>query len=145
MSAGYQLEIEPDGMNDVGQCPHCGNPSRTVWGYVFADGNAHAVYYARWTPGHLERGAQLLLSFGEWGDGSRLETRRAVGLECRMGTDVPSFMVVDAPSLPWSDEMLGRKLSREETMSTEAASTAFAIADALWEREPRFRAFLLEG
>jgi hypothetical protein len=138
-----ELQVEPDGVHDVGSCSDCGHPSRVVWGYVLAGGDTRAVYYARWTPGHLERGAQLLICLGEWGDGARRETRRAVGLECRMGSAVPSFMVIDASTLPWSDEMFGRMLSRDEAMGSDDSSEAFRIVDALWEREPRFRGFLL--
>jgi hypothetical protein len=141
----HELQVDPDGLNDVGSCPDCGNPTRVVWGYVSAGGEPRAVYFARWTPGHRERGAQLLISLGEWGEGARRETRRAVGLECRMGSEVPSFMVVDASALPWSDEILGRKLSRDDAIASEASAEAFRVVDALWKMEPRFRGFLLDG
>jgi hypothetical protein len=145
MNASAHYEVEPDGSNEGDLCADCGSPTRVVWGYIYADGEPRAVYYARWTPGHIDRGAELLVSFGEWGEGADPKTRRAVGLECRMGAEVPAFMVVDAANLPWSGDVLGRSLSRDEALGSDAAREAFSLVDALWEQEPRLRAFLLDG
>lgn len=144
MTAGFRIRIriQPDGLNDGEVCADCGRRTRTVWGYAYAGGNTpHAVYFARWTPGHVERGAQLLVSVGAWGEGTSSEDRSAVGLECRMGADRPSFMVVDAAALPWGDKaLLGRMLSLEEALASGAASDAFTVCDALVEQDARFRA-----
>ena len=122
------LRITPDGESNTTACPDCGNPTRTIWGYIDNDEGAYAVYYAWWRPGHLERGAQLLISIGGWGEGADPSRKRAVGLDSRMGDDRPSFTVVNASELPLaSAEFLGKMLSRDEAFESGAATEAFHV------------------
>lgn len=137
------LVIEPDGAAVHGACSHCGRETRSVWGYVSRDGAAHAVYFIRWTDGHLDDGAQLAVSVGRWGDGTSGVDRRTVGLECRMGDDRPAYMVIDAASTMWADrELLGEMLARAAVLSDPIRDQVFAIADAVAAEDPRFDAFL---
>jgi hypothetical protein len=49
--------VEPDGEKNLGPCPDCGNATRSVWGYVSNAQGARAVYFIRWTEGHLDEDA----------------------------------------------------------------------------------------
>lgn len=138
-----RLTIEPDGAAVHGPCPDCGQATRSVWGYVSNPAGARAVYFIRWTDGHLERGAQLTISIGPWGDGALASNRSAFGLECRVDETGPSFMLVDAEDLPWgTQDFLGAKLTRPAALSHPLKQEIFEILDELIVRDPRFHAFL---
>lgn len=137
------MKIEPDGEKFHGPCPDCGEATRSVWGYVSTEDAARAVYYIRWTDFHLERGAQLGISIGVWGDGSRPIDRALFGVECRTGETGPAFMLVDAASVPWSaDPFLGMSLTRPQALADSRKAEVFEILDRIVEADPRFRAFL---
>jgi hypothetical protein len=137
-----ELAIEPDGEADHAPCSDCGRSTRSVWGYVSNEDGARAVYFIRWTDGHRERGAQLILSIGAWGEGSHPRDRSAFGFECRVDVS-PSFMLVDADGLPWgSEELLGTKLTRDDALAHPLKAEVFDILDALVAQERRFHAFV---
>lgn len=101
------------------------------------------MYYIRWTDSHLERGAQLGISIGVWGDASRPIDRALFGVECRIGADGPELMLVDAASVPWSEnEFLGMSLTRQQALADSRKPELFAILDRIVEADPRFRTFL---
>ncbi len=117
--------------------------TRSVWGYGSNQGEARAAYFIRWTDGHHERGALLMVSIGAWGTQSIPSERMAFGLECRVLESGPAFMLVDAEDLPWSGEtILGQKLTRAAALASPLKAEVFAITDRLIEDDPRFRAFL---
>ncbi len=136
------LTIDPDGESLHGACPDCGELTRTVWGYVATEQTARAVYYIRWTDFHVERGAQLAVSIGTWGDSARPTDRATFGVECRIGATGPSFMLVDAESIPWQDAFLGTKLTRHLALGHPCKAELFEILDRVVEDDPRFRTFL---
>ena len=139
------LSIEPAGISEQ-PCTDCRNTTKTVWGFVSKNGAAYAVYYARWTSGHLDRGAQLYVSIGGWGEPNPITSKVSVGLDSRMGEDRPGFMVVDATILPWSQHAeLGRPLTRQDALSSGAADAAFAIIDEVVEKDTRLRSFYQTG
>ena len=136
------LSLEPDGSREDEPCPCCGEPTRTVWGYLYADGDAHGVYFARWAAVHPERGLTLVVSLGGWGGGDAT-ARQAVGLECRALAGGPGFMVVDAADTPWGGEaLLGRMLSRAEALAGPARDEALAAAELIVGADARVREFL---
>ena len=117
-----------------------------MWSLVDDETGAYAVYYARWTPGHLDRGAQLYVSLHGWGEGADPSQKVSVGLDSRMGEDRPSFAVIDAHGLPWSEHAnLGRPLTREAAFGSGAAAEAFNVVDHALEQDERLRAFYLTG
>ncbi|MDQ5935268.1 MAG: hypothetical protein QG574_2574 [Cyanobacteriota bacterium erpe_2018_sw_21hr_WHONDRS-SW48-000092_B_bin.40] len=124
-------------------CLDCGSQTRTVNGYVYTENCARAIYYARWTDSHLERGIQILLSIGQWGEGTTGEVRRRIGVACRMYSNGPAFMIVDASELPWDDEeFLGRALTRQGVLNGPAKEEVFSILDRLVFDDHRIKAFL---
>lgn len=140
----WNFRIEPDGETTLDACGDCGNATRSVWGYVSDARGARAAYFIRWTEGHLERGALLVISIGAWGKDAHPADRVCVALECRMGVDRPQFMVVNAAEVPWAQrEVLGGKLSRENALANSAIQEVFAISDRIVDDDQRFRSFLL--
>ena len=136
------LRVEATGEATHEPCTHCGEVTTTVWGHVYDADTPRAVYFARWTAAHAEHGAHFLLSIGRLGEGTVSQERRFVGLECCVSNVVPGFMVVDAEELPWSDEVLGLRLSRDAVMSQPLRDETFRIVDAIVEHDPRVRQFL---
>jgi hypothetical protein len=128
--------VEPDGENRSEPCPCCGNRTHTVWGYIHQNDATLAVYYVRWTPGHLDRGASVELLIGDWGEESKATDRQAVLLRYGVTAKGAGFMVVDAEA-PASDDLVGKALKRKEVVGTPLAEQAFALADAIWLKEKR--------
>jgi hypothetical protein len=138
---GY--DIQPDGEAGGAPCSDCGARTRSVWGYVSETGEARAVYFARWTESHVERGLELLVSVGPWGEGATPGDRSAIGVECRLGELGPGFMVIDAASLPWEHAFLGTRLARDAALAHPQIESVFAILDEVVAADPRIRAFLV--
>ena len=133
------IAIEPTGSSDSGFCDCCGRNSRLVWGLAYSDGRALAVYYVHWTLGHIpDRGANIDLILGEWGEAATSSTRVAVALAYRLMDTGPSMMVIDASVRPVSTSTLvGKALCRDEVIGTPQAQMAFAIADVVLARDDR--------
>ena len=81
-----------------GHCDCCGQTSRSVWGLVYAEGDAYAAYWMHWTEGHLaDSGANLDLVIGTWGKGTGPEDRVAIAHVHRQQPDgTPALIVIDA-------------------------------------------------
>jgi hypothetical protein len=145
-NAELHLTVSPEGFSHSGACLDCGERTSVIWSLVDDHNGAYAVYYARWTPGHRDRGAQLYVSLHGWGEGADATQRVAVGLDSRMGDDRPMFTVIDAHDLAWSTHSnLGRPLTREQAFSSGAAAEAFNVVDHALEQDERLRAFFLTG
>jgi hypothetical protein len=102
-----QITIEPTGTKDTGTCDCCGRVSRRVWGLAYAEGRCLAAYYVHWTLGHVpDRGANIDLILGEWGEATTSKDRRVLALAYRLVDTGPSMMVIDAQTRPASSSPL---------------------------------------
>jgi len=133
------ITIEPTGSNDTGVCDCCGRSSRCVWGVAYANGRCLAAYFVHWTIGHIpDRGANIDLILGDWGEGTASENRCAIALAYRLTETGPSMMVIDAKTRPAArNSLAGRALSRDEAIGTHFAQDAFAVSDALLAQDER--------
>ena len=133
------ITIQPTGSKDTGICDCCGRSSRRVWGHAYTDGRPSAAYFVHWTLGHVaDKGANIDLILGEWGEGTSSESRSALALAYRLIDTGPSMMVIDANNRPFSSSTLvGRALRRDEVIGTSAAQNAFAVADAVLAQDER--------
>lgn len=124
-----------------GHCDCCGNESRRVWGMVH-DGDATlAAYWMNWTVGHLtDKGANLDLILGRWGDEASADDRVAISMVHREQPDgAPALMVIDAGDRPVAMSELARTaLNRTDVIGTPLAAQAFALVDAIYEQDGRF-------
>jgi hypothetical protein len=137
------ISIDPCESSTSGACSCCGKPTETVWGYVYVDDGARAIYFCRWAQGHIENGMASALSIGGWGEDSNPAQRQLIGLDCRVLEDGPAFMVINAADSPWGDEEeLGTKLSREAALASPLRQECFDILDRIIEDDGRVRDFL---
>jgi hypothetical protein len=134
-----KVTIDPTGSNDSGICDCCGRSSRTVWGQALTDNQCVAAYFVHWTLGHVsDRGANIDLIIGEWGEATTAEHRSAVALAYRLTEDGPSVMVIDANDRPVSrSPLIGQALRRNDVIGTPLAQNVFAIADTILAHDDR--------
>jgi hypothetical protein len=119
-------------------CECCGNISVRLTRFVYRDGDAHAVYYARYTRGH-DDGKRLngLIGLGEWGEGSSPDGRVAFAFEIRTDHDNFKVGLVDAADSPWSHvTFLGRILDREEALKHQCIDEVFHLTDHMVTDDP---------
>ncbi|MFA5119616.1 hypothetical protein [Zavarzinia sp.] len=133
------VTVEPTGAEDGAVCDCCGRRSRIVRGHAFVDGRAAAAYFVHWTEGHVaDRGANIDLILGGWGEGATAAGRVALALAYRRLETGPAMMVIDAAGRPVSaSSLVGRALRRDEVIGTSLAGEAFAVADAILALDPR--------
>lgn len=129
------LEFEPP---STSRCECCGGVTTRLTRFVYQDGDAHAVYYAVFSDSHADRTVKMLVSLGEWGEGSSPEQRRAFVLDLRAAPEQYEVSVTDAAASPWRDaEVIGRVLDREEALAHPWIEEVFHITDhAVLEDRP---------
>jgi hypothetical protein len=115
------------------QCSCCGGRLIRLTRFVHADGDAHAVYYAAFSPDHAERSVRVALSLGAWGgwNGGRVPKKRvAFALHIRATEAEYQTTVVDAEESPWQGvKTLGKMLDRKSALVHPWIQEVFHIAD----------------
>jgi len=125
------LVVEPS-EESSGQCDCCGTTTRKVWGSVSYDETTVAVYYVRWTVGHLEHDPRFDLVIGRWGEDATDDDRCIVSLLYRPGG---GFMVIDG-----RDDIASgatHMMARDDVIGTPLAQNAFDLLDAIWLQDSR--------
>ena len=74
------IEIEL-GQSKHAVCDCCGKGTTSLTRFVYKDGDAHAIYYLAFAENHPERGADGVVSLGEWGVEGVAESRVAFGVK----------------------------------------------------------------
>jgi hypothetical protein len=108
---------------------------------VYCNGAATAAYWMNWTVDHLrDRGANLDLALGGWGDDANSRDRVAISLVHRDQPDGGAeVMVIDASRRPLTrGDLVGQALQRDEVIGTPLAEQVFALVDAIYEQDQRF-------
>jgi hypothetical protein len=134
--------IEASGEAAHGPCADCGHETRSVWGYVSNVRGARGVLHAvdRRPPRARRAGARDDRPLGWRGS----EAASAFGLELRVLETGPSFMLVDAATLPWTDNaIVGTTLTREAALGHPMRDEVFAILDQVIVEDPRVERFLV--
>src|SRR5215471_3783093 len=107
----YEIELsEPS----ASTCACCGGLTVRLTRFVYRNGDAFAVYYAAYSNNHPGSEVSLLISLGQWGEGSQPSQRAA--FYCRVRPKDKSYDVNlgDALESHWrTAKIVGRKLSRE--------------------------------
>jgi len=112
------------------RCECCGGVTTALTRYVYQDGDAHAVYYARFGDRHDPRVIETVVSIGGWGQGTGPWDRVAFPLRLRALATEYQVTVVDARESPWQGvQLLGRMLDREEALAHERLPEVFHITD----------------
>lgn len=124
-------------------CRCCGETTYMVYGLVYHEGSAHAVYFAGWSEGHRDEGLRLAVSIGDWGDGSTPDDRIAVGLSARLVRPQVRFDVVAPGDSPWgSYDLIGTMLPADEARGHPYLEAYLEVAKAAVQDDPRVRDFL---
>ena len=124
-------------------CDCCGANTYNVRGFVYEDGDAHAVYFAGWSEGHEDRGVSLAIGLGDWGEGSGVADRYSVGLEARVTDAEIQFAVIDPARSPWGEtKFLGRMMERQQALAHPAIKHIFHLAEHIVRDDPRVNAVL---
>lgn len=128
------------------ECECCGGTTTRLTRFVYRDGDAFGVYYAMFSDSHPDRIVKMLVSLGEWGEGSTPEDRQAFALDVRSSETQYEVMVTDAAACPWQEaRMVGRVLDRAEALAHPWLPDAFHITDhAVLEDRP-LKAYLDAG
>lgn len=140
--AAYTIEFN-DKIKSL-RCPHCGEESMTVWGWVFKNNAVHAAYFANLMTGHQEVSARLTISIGGWGEENDLAKRKWVFIEARPIPGSYEMMVREPEeSLYRKEQFLGTALAREEAKASPLIEEFFAVADYIAFNDPAVRSYLL--
>lgn len=134
-----KLECEPP-TESVCEC--CGNTTVRLTRFVYRDGGAHAVYYAQFTRGHVQKRLSGLVSLGAWGEGGLPEQRLAFPLQ--IWTQAGQFKVglVNAAESPWHDvTFLGRILNRDEALKHKWIGEVFHLTDHMVSEDREIAAY----
>jgi hypothetical protein len=141
-----QIEVEVgEDQNPPFPCQCCGNLSHSSYGYLYSDGSAHAVYFARWTE-HHDNGPRvtMLISLGEWGtDHPRLGARVCMALLAWTRDDGVVYSVLNAGDTSWATQAaLGTMLTRDEALAHPYRDEFFHLAEHVTAEDPAIDAFL---
>lgn len=139
------LEIE-FGSQSSSACGCCGRTSQTLRGFVAKDGDAHAVYFAGYTEGHEPVEGTVIVSIGDWSEGSTPDDRKAVLLRVRWIDGAPQVMVGGPDDNPWGEVgVLGQILTREEALGRADIQEYFHVSDHVLLEDERFSSYLAQA
>jgi hypothetical protein len=123
-------------------CACCGGTTTSLTRYVYKDGDARAVYYARFSSNHPDGVVSMLVSIGEWGDGTSSADRVAFAMELRDDGDQFGVGITDASQSPWRDAtFIGRILDRQDALKHSLVAEVFEIVDRAVVEDMPLRAF----
>jgi hypothetical protein len=128
---------------DRSRCDCCGGVTISLTRFVYEDGDAYAIYYARFGEQHEPRVVEAVVSVGEWGEDAGPWDRVAFPLRLRAGESEYQVTVVDAEESPWQGvDLLGRMLDREEALAHERLAEIFHITDHMVVDDEAIREYL---
>ncbi|HSC88964.1 MAG TPA: hypothetical protein VLC09_16895 [Polyangiaceae bacterium] len=112
---------------------------RTVWGYVYSDDRAHAVYFVRWNDTSLDE-AVFVVSVGAWGDGSTSQDRQCTAALGRVHQGQLAFRWIDAGETSFADnDFLGVMRRADDLRESPLADEVSHVLDHLLTDDPRIR------
>jgi hypothetical protein len=137
------LTIEFEPAKESEPCPCCGGKTTSLTRFVHKDGDAHAIYYAKFSDNHTDRVVVATVSLGEWGDGKTPEQRVAFALELRSDEANFKVSVIDAEASPWREaKIIGRTLNRNEALVHPLVKEAFHITDHMVSEDAPIKEYL---
>lgn len=137
------LTIEFELPNESDPCECCGGSTTALTRFVYSDGDAYAIYYARFSNNHPERVVVATVSLGEWGEGSTPEQRVAFALELRAAENEYQVALIDAEHSPWHEaKTIGRTLNRDEALAHPRVKEVFHVTDHMVTDDVPIREYL---
>ncbi len=137
------LTVEPGEAATPHPCKCCGETTYMVYGLVYHDGSAHAVYFAGWSEGHREQGLRMAVSIGDWGDGGAPSDRVAVGLSARLNRPQVLFDVMSPADSPWGEyDFIGEMMTADQARGHPYLEAYLEVAKAAVRDDTRVREYL---
>jgi hypothetical protein len=135
------LSLEPSHETSATLCGCCGESYRKVWGFLYDDDSAYAVYYATLSSHDRRRRVEMAIGIGNWGEHSKVEDRLSMALDVQAGF---KMTIVDAADSPWveAQTLLGKMLDRSEALAHPLKDEFFRIADYVVLNDPRIKEHL---
>ena len=135
------VEYEPENQSEPCDC--CGGRTTSLTRFVYNDGDAYAVYYAKYSNNHPEHVVVATVSLGEWGEGSTPEQRVAFALELRANDNEYKVGLINAEFSPWQNaKTIGRTLNREEALAHPLVKEVFHVTDHMVSDDAPIREYL---
>lgn len=134
------LLIDPDGRKVAEfECHDCGEANQRVWGFILADGDAHAIFFASlYHHDGDEAWIDVILS-PTWADD--VDDHETFG--CRVGPlegqDDPGASLVTGGAAAPDTQLFGRKLTREDAMENPRLDDFWHVVDHILESDPLVR------
>jgi hypothetical protein len=111
--------------------------------FILRDGDAYAVYYAKYSDNHAERIVQVALSVGQWWQGTTPADRTAFARTLRSGPANYEVMVCDSATSPWKHvDLLGTMLDRREALAHPLIHEVFHITNHIFAEDLALKAYL---
>jgi hypothetical protein len=117
---------------DESLCECCGGTTTKLTRFVTRDGNAFAVYFARFSNNHPDSYVSVLVGFGDWDEQAAPSQRTAIGFRIWTNQENYQVGVIDAED-DWETDYLGRKLTREEALTDPLKQEVFDLSDHIVE------------
>lgn len=137
------LTVELGEAADPHPCKCCQETTYMVYGLVYHDDSAHAVYFAGWSEGHRDAGVRMAVSIGDWSEDATSEDRIAVGLSARLDPPQVLFDVVSPADSPWGNyDFIGEMMPADEARRHPYLEAYLEVAKAAVHDDPRVREFL---
>ncbi|MDX2039553.1 MAG: hypothetical protein SFX72_23135 [Isosphaeraceae bacterium] len=134
------IEFEPP---SVSRCECCGNETVRLTRFVRKNGDAHAVYFLQFTPGHVDAQIVGLIGLGEWGEAATPDDRLAFPFRLWAAGDTYNVGLTDASESPCAETtFLGRILDRSEALVHPWRDEVFHITDHIVRDDEEAVAFL---
>jgi len=138
-----QIDFEPP---ERTTCACCGKPTTRLTRFVTRDGDAFAVYYAKFTEGHADRAAYVMVGLGDWSeDAVAAEARTAFTFCLRPAADEYRLSLIDPDDSPWTTAWLGRGLKPVEARAHPLIQEVYDLSDHMLRSDQPLLAFLDPG
>ena len=137
----FSVELGPEVANIVCDC--CGNPFKSVCGFIKKNNWAHSIYFASLQTGHSEIKVGLTISIGKFWKDSADQNPSWVFL-----TVVPNAekwtMTVEPPeaSRHFGSESLGKPLSLDKLRNDPVFDDFTAVAHFILDNDPAVTSYL---
>jgi hypothetical protein len=110
-------------------CSCCGARITRLTRFVTRDGDAFAVYYAKYSNGPEHNDVQILAGFGDWAEDAPEEARTAISFKIWQDDQNFNTTIVGPEDGRWEATILGRKLEREEALTSEWLKEVFDLSN----------------
>lgn len=125
-------------------CECCGNTTVKLTRFVYANDEAFAIYYIRFTKEHDDKNVLGIISLGEWGIDEIPESRTSFLFRLWFTNENYNVSIIDGKESPWQSEILGKILSREEALQHPWIDNVFHITDHIVDEDSEVIKYLTE-